>query len=808
MKLTRTQNLAVTAISDSSILEAVELWAASSASYEVLTNKIKSYLTVTSAANFPSIPVEEMTNCVSHFTQNLSDLHLYQVVLSKLARDFYEWKNGCVSLKFGEILRFQHLLGEINTDPILCYAWTIKCLDHESLLARNMPFSVLLSHWHGPLFPEITSPFIAELKNNGLSEIHRHHNGSSLPHLLWQGLLQNPRMAKDSKIIPLLYSARDIRNAIVNFLDNRNARGKEWGIEKWDVIRMRLSSIKTLPPEPVNKSIFLKPNPLIEGDPAAVLVGVENKAVISERGFLCHAFQAAINANDPHFHVLMHVYLIIQNIIWAQYIHPRVVAKGFNRFDTFSKNTLRSIEEDENKYHTFRMTQAARTGGVSKLEVRVSPSGLLHKLKELSDAYGKLVDLPTSANRFTHASTLTPRYGNLLASSSNTFSVNKFKIGVVPHFIRYKENNSGTPNFVKAPYSKTRTKAWFAGLSLNRIRNSSAYGKLIVGLDVANSEYHARPEAFTPTVKYLRDEPVVCHGYEDSGTISSQRLGLTYHAGEDFAHILSGMRTVDEAVKFLRMGSGDRLGHALALGLKYSNWVDWIGGEVFIASGEWLDNLVWFRSCLVQTGNVALIHSLDSFIEKLSYQIYNISATPTELLEAWQLRGDSVPQTVTGMYVEKSIELDNNRVAWRLHELYSKNIDVRKKREKIINVLCNADWNNSITEVQDFMLISIKEKQIAIEINPTSNLCISVFDTTSDHPVFRWDPPFTDKSAIRPIIVVGSDDPGIFATELVMEYAFLARAAEKLGTDRDLIERWLLKLSRNSKMYSFVTEEP
>jgi hypothetical protein len=45
------------------------------------------------------------------------------------------------------------------------------------------------------------------------------------------------------------------------------------------------------------------------------------------------------------------------------------------------------------------------------------------------------------------------------------------------------------------------------------------------------------------------------------------RLGVTMHAGEDFADPLTGLRAVDEALTTLDLRPGDRLGHALATAL-------------------------------------------------------------------------------------------------------------------------------------------------------------------------------------------------------------------------------------------------
>nr|WP_321399150.1 hypothetical protein [uncultured Desulfobacter sp.] len=81
---------------------------------------------------------------------------------------------------------------------------------------------------------------------------------------------------------------------------------------------------------------------------------------------------------------------------------------------------------------------------------------------------------------------------------------------------------------------------------LNRVK------EILHGIDAASNELQASPEVFAPIYRRLRR-----NGFRH----------FTYHSGEDFAHLLSGVRTLFEAVEFLELQSGDRIGHATALGI-------------------------------------------------------------------------------------------------------------------------------------------------------------------------------------------------------------------------------------------------
>ncbi|NHZ93869.1 hypothetical protein F2P45_33455 [Massilia sp. CCM 8733] len=108
------------------------------------------------------------------------------------------------------------------------------------------------------------------------------------------------------------------------------------------------------------------------------------------------------------------------------------------------------------------------------------------------------------------------------------------------------------------------------------------------GLDVAGDENQTKTEIYAPALRWLRDGLKS----KDEGEPATDGLHLSVHAGEDYAHPVSGMRHVDETVQFCEMRSGDRLGHALALGISVRAWAS-AHGDMILPVDEHLDNLVW-----------------------------------------------------------------------------------------------------------------------------------------------------------------------------------------------------------------------
>ena len=77
------------------------------------------------------------------------------------------------------------------------------------------------------------------------------------------------------------------------------------------------------------------------------------------------------------------------------------------------------------------------------------------------------------------------------------------------------------------------------------------------------------------------------------------------------------------------------------------------------------------------------------------------------------------------------------------------------------------------------LLTLLKEQAIPLEVNPTSNICLHVYRRLAEHPL-----PHLDRMGL--VVTVNSDDPPLFNTRLLDEYAVLALefGYEKAGMAR------------------------
>lgn len=177
--------------------------------------------------------------------------------------------------------------------------------------------------------------------------------------------------------------------------------------------------------------------------------------------------------------------------------------------------------------------------------------------------------------------------------------------------------------------------------------------QFVRGLDVAGDETAWPIEIFAPMLRWLRHPEPVDATFNSPDT-PTRSLHLSVHAGEDYAHPLSGLRHVDETVDFCGMREGDRLGHALALGISPEAWLR-RHGDVMLPIDEHFDNLVWAwhevdrlakdavsLEILPQVGKVRqrLEQRIARFFPHISWHPALTSPMPAlgQLHKAWKLR--------------------------------------------------------------------------------------------------------------------------------------------------------------------------
>lgn len=345
--------------------------------------------------------------------------------------------------------------------------------------------------------------------------------------------------------------------------------------------------------------------------------------------------------------------------------------------------------------------------------------------------------------------------------------------------------------------------------ALNEIRKSHCDTKhRIAGIDAANSEIGHRPELFAQAFRYLRQ---YSYRFPDEYLLDCHftSIGITYHAGEDYLDIVDGLRAIDETVLFLNYESGDRIGHALALGIDAIDYYRLKNYTLVMPKHDYIDNLAWLLM-KVQLFDIdcssTLISKLKSEFKRVYYDIYQDTKIDLDTYyQAWLLRGDDP----MNYYDYKNADIES-KVAFSFWdkcgtnkyipemETARKNEEVRKlvhkyhfdAKAKLRGKECEEfevidGYDCLAATVQHKMRHELAGKHIAIECNPTSNQVIGTYKRYANHPILAFnnhrlhhDPA---KMADNPQLSVSlnTDDQGVFSTYLENEYALMAIALEK-----------------------------
>ena len=104
--------------------------------------------------------------------------------------------------------------------------------------------------------------------------------------------------------------------------------------------------------------------------------------------------------------------------------------------------------------------------------------------------------------------------------------------------------------------------------------------------------------------------------------------------------------------------------------------------------------------------------------------------------------------------------------------------------------------------VQDAVVQDLRDRRVAVEALPTSNVRISHYKWTKHHHLLRWLDPSNERPA--PFVLLGTDDPGIFATTMRNEMALVLRRLNRMYPGRSEIPYEIVNhLIRNGRSYAF-----
>lgn len=274
---------------------------------------------------------------------------------------------------------------------------------------------------------------------------------------------------------------------------------------------------------------------------------------------------------------------------------------------------------------------------------------------------------------------------------------------------------------------------------------------------------------------------------EATQRIGRQKLGVTCHSGEDFAHPLEGIYSVASAVETLQMEAGDTIGHGLALGADIAKFDAQNSPTRLTSRGSQFDALLWLLFELEDQdgGHVAGDTArLRDFLLAEARALYARAASGLTVLE--QLRG--LCHERVGPMSDRA-RSPRDLVARMRQAECADAVCVARRAERVPIDAVVRKLSAEITRAQEKVRSALSEKGVILEFNPSSNLRISGGDSIAQTPFVA----IISLLQTKCLATVNTDNPGVFGTRIENEYALVSSALKDAGFGRagtlEVIER-------------------
>lgn len=525
-----------------------------------------------------------------------------------------------------------------------------------------------------------------------------------------------------------------------------------------------------------------------------------NRLLAGERGFLYCCFQMHFQGRFTELEsALLHLYLIIKSNFAGELIQNNKLY-GFHNFADYQGRKGKSFygrKEYEAEAYRLSIYAEIQDNYLVSLETRIMPE---KNMKKTISEIDRIVQTTVSEKK-------------------------SWEHYYVIHFPKKKfTRNDVSPNrWVQVPRNETTRKnvrkaakalkKYLCQYEMTRVGDNEK--QRVFGIDACSKEIGCGPETFATEFRYLRE----CSMHRERlGWPFCLRddyidLGITYHAGEDFLDIIDGLRAIDETIEFLQLRRGDRIGHAIALGISAEDFYCLKRYNIYLTKQQYLDNLIWILNRSLEW-NIHLESGFRIVLERKARELFQYIYCESsfcgdykeELLDAyyysWKLREDHPaiclerhPQEKR-MYslddYERCMMRTNDELLNQYREMtkvkdllklyhYDNDVKLRGLEPEQVEIYDWRIYANLVTEFQEKLQKKIVDREIALECNPTSNVLIGTFRRYDMHPILRFNRHKLDADTSRPNVLVSlnTDDLGVFSTSLGNEYALLLCALRK-----------------------------
>ncbi len=754
------------------------------------------------------------------------------VAIKYLADEFTELRHGSVRLRRGLLGPWQQgICSRMSSVPVHAVASAQKVAgaglsssrlarsshDHkaESRLSSQLPL----------LRPE--EPSVADyIDREGLHETHLHLNGSTHAEICWLRAVHSPR-AEIRRFVSIWRqgsSAARVRELIKQSSPELTPRRLFLQLQAASRLRAWLVAAAN--------GLLGQEDPLpysceelcIQSDEVC-LERIRARApqcdqqfdVGSELAWMARLVTRLGEEPSIHLTRMFHAYVLLSNDYYKLLVQGESQF-GFDQFQKFTLTELREPAEEDYAARFHAMHGVSRNSAIGYLEGRFAPKSDPSKASRLIQSIltGYLAYLRDPQKKEVIQDLEWKPLSRILTELEEHFRNSSaehrhvHRLALVAHFIKQpwppaNKLSSGPYRHYPLFMQLRRT----TGVLISMLSRWPRLRTWVRGIDAAANELHAPPDVFAPIFR------------------ACQRGGLThrsYHAGEDFRHLLAGIATMRDALTLLDLRDGDRIGHGTAMGIRPSLWIDRMPDTLTITRGEWMLSLLasWQLSRDLSDMQ-ASAQRLQCELENVASQIFRSSVSALAVERAMALRGLCRHHlyrhyTGTAAAYDEPLSLlwrsesdmvrdavadspDDVNLLWK----WLSSPDVIERADDWILVESDFLDAASCVRLQQALMQMVSDRCVVIETLPSSNVRISQYYSVDEHHALRWMRVTGHVEEGDPEIMVslGSDDPGIFAGDLETEFYLLYTTLRKHGmSDAASLQR-LAVLNERGRVYRF-----
>lgn len=723
--------------------------------------------------------------------------------LRQIADKFIKNEKGGPKIDLPLFSEWQTLMSRVSCLPIMaCYQ--VFNSEHAS---QEYSFRWPLYPYHPTVEDYIT--------REHLHETHQHLNGSTSAEECWLDALKHPEVSVrdfdkgwasqemkqlcaqvDPSMTPEIFKDRLQIASNIREILCRIAQGVE--LPEWIV------SIQN--PQQLADSTILHNGQ--EYGFAAVWPTDDKYSQESEFCWLIGLFEKWRYGAPEGLERLLWIYLLIQN----QYLTLLVQRDDFFGFDQFQNYTMTELREETEKSYLSRFKHFHGAGVYSQvryLEGRFAPKSDPSKMQKLLFSvlrgYWEYLSAHMSLE-WVHDKPLT--MSQVLDNLELVEPHGKCaELALVPHFIKRKPKKGEVYPYAFL-FKDLKNQA---AILMDMLKYEPRLTGWIRGVDAAANEMHSPPELFGPLFRVLAKSGIA---------------HFTYHVGEDFPHLISGIRSIDDALRFLPLRNGDRLGHCTAIGITPGIWKRSLPLFLSMTKETRLLDLVFIWREL-RSHPELLRYASDAAIEavRLAHKVFALEEEVSiiTLDQVFEMRGmlaesEGLLGELNGPLKPKSLWLEEYergkelakmagmKRPLMLYKQWLTSDNVREQRAEYVEVAIEYLPDEAVVALQQAVMAKMADRNIAIECPPTSNTRISQYRDVSEHHIFRWMglPGEAIEGDVPMSICLGSDDPGIFVADLKSEfYHLFVVLTRKFGLSPAEALRKVAEVNENGRIYRF-----